>query len=173
MMTISSAATKRENSVRQPFLSAMIQCFSLTTKQYQPAYKPQKWSSEHAMMMMQDFRYCNLLQDHQHLMIVCRQWMRRSHGISASAKIVLLNQCEWHPHDQVIMLPPEHGLSWVLRPWTTSVIQTNLSMVNWGSQIMILVTEPSWIGTINSIHFSIAGTVRVYHWNLHVNQTIC
>ena len=27
-------------------LSAMIQCFSLTTKQHQPAYKPQKRSSE-------------------------------------------------------------------------------------------------------------------------------
>ena len=25
----------------------MIQCFSLTTKQHQPAYKPQKRSSEH------------------------------------------------------------------------------------------------------------------------------
>ena len=30
----------------QPCLSAMIQCFSLTTKQDQPAYKPQKRSSE-------------------------------------------------------------------------------------------------------------------------------
>ena len=29
-------------------LSAMIQCFSLTTKQHQPAYQPQKRSDEQA-----------------------------------------------------------------------------------------------------------------------------
>ena len=33
-------------------VSAMIQCFSLTTKQHQPAYKPQKRSSEQGVSLL-------------------------------------------------------------------------------------------------------------------------
>lgn len=103
-------------------------------------------------MMVRDFRYCNLLQCHQHLMIVCRQWMRRPHGTSASARAVLPNQCEWHPHEQLFSrvqnmdcheccVPEQLQLLRLISWWSTEVHKS------W-----FQVTEPSWLGTTNSIH---------------------
>ena len=79
----------------------------------------------------QSFRYCNLLQDHRHLMIVSAgQWIRRWINVR---EYPLKNQC--FLQTRIIIINIAYS-------WTTLVLQTNPMVVNKESWFYVLEICP-------------------------------